>query len=188
MNPHSSVFPRCFCRHFQDSHPRFAMHSSKCIRFRRESSLLCVTLFRALFSYLFAFFRHSETASSTEFFLFRLVATRSPTGLLPGPTVDSDAPMFPLHAVAFANTSAHAARFPGSEKRNADECSWRLDWVEDLHQFQNGSARKGSLSDTKWEGESVVAAKAFLICCISIDRSYAVKKCVPWDKQDTKFE
>lgn len=81
--------------------------------FRRESSLLCVALFHALFPYLFAFFCHSKTASSTKFF-FRCTATRSPTGLLPGPTVDSDAPTFPLHAVAFANTSA---RGPISRKQ-----------------------------------------------------------------------
>jgi len=34
-----------------------------------------------------------------------------------------------------------AARFPGSEKTNADEYCWRLDWMEDLYQLQNGFTR-----------------------------------------------
>lgn len=49
--------------------------------------------------------------------------------------------------------------------------------------------RKENLySDAKREGdvESAAAAKAFLICCISIDRSYAVKKvCSLGHKEDT---
>lgn len=145
---------------------------------RRESSL-CAALFSTLFSYLFASFRHSKIASSTEFFLFRLATTRSPTRLLPEPTVDSDAPTFPLHAVAFANTSVRAARFPGSEKRNADEYYWRLDWVEDLHQFQNGFARFARISkrckEERRQPESAAAAKAFFnLLYLDFDRSYAV--------------
>lgn len=47
---------------------------------------------------------------------------------------------------------------------------------------------RGFLSDAKGDPESAAAAKAVLICCISIDRSYAVKKCAPYDNDDTKLE
>lgn len=56
---------------------------------RRDSSPLCVASFRALFPSPPSVTR---TPGSPSSFFFRLVATRSPTGLLPGPTVDPDAP------------------------------------------------------------------------------------------------
>lgn len=142
-------------------------------RFCQESSSLCVALFRALFPYLFASFRHSETASSIEFVLFRFTATRSPTGLLPGPMVDSDAPTFPLHAVA--NTSVRGSISRKREEERRRMC-WRLDWVEDLHQFQNGSARISKRRKEKRRSRKCSCRKS-ISNLLYLNWSYAARKC-----------
>lgn len=83
-----------------------------------ESHLFFVSLYSTLYFPIFSLSSVTpRPRRPTKFFLFRCTATRSPTGLLPGPTVDSDAPTFLLHAVAFANTSA---RGPVSRKREEE--------------------------------------------------------------------
>lgn len=122
VHRYSSFFFAQICR-------RSLILISRCILTQRSVEsrrLFSRRSLRALFHYLSRSFRHSRSGlrplrpSSSFFFL--LAATRSPTGLLPEPTVDPDAPTFLAYADAVANTGARACatRFPGSEKRNAD--------------------------------------------------------------------
>lgn len=93
----------------------FSLMRSASIDYSVESSPRRVALFRALFRHLpLAPFRHSGSgiAPSIEFFLFRFAATRSPTGLLPGPTVDPDAPTFP----ARSRNRQHTRARPGFQE------------------------------------------------------------------------
>lgn len=153
-------------------------------QFRRESSLLCVTLFRALFPYLFHFHR-SEIASSTKFFPLNLRRLVRPQGYY------QDLRSILMHPRSPTCVRQHK-RARGSvsrkrKKRNADERCQRLDWMgpppipewirrERIARISSGAKRSPQERSYR---ESVSN-----LPYISINRSCAVNKRVFRDKEE----